>query len=320
MTNILISVDEGWRNGSWEKIEKENKVKIIRNIEVESSIKKKLFNILYSYKLNIKIKLPFKRIFYKDFIKCLGLDKTNSFNIFVYDRMRLTLGLKFFKYLKKYNKNIKTIYLFSNIVAMSGAKEFKIENKLNKYFDYVFAFDRNDASKYNFKYSNLIFEPIIPDCNENEVDMFLVAKSKNRINEIIKIYDELKKYDYKIKFYVNGLSNEDKLVIGNRVIIKDYFLPYEDVMKNIVNTRCVVDIMQKGSTGVTLNICEAIICGKKIITNNDKIIEEKFYHPSRIYIVGESRTIQEFMNEEMLPYSEEDKHIFTFKHLLEQIV
>ena len=64
-------------------------------------------------------------------------------------------------------------------------------------------------------------------------------------------------------------------------------MPYEENLKRINKTRCMLEIMQKGGHGYTLRYCEAIAQGKCLITNNPEIANAPFYSPERISVFGD---------------------------------
>lgn len=87
-------------------------------------------------------------------------------------------------------------------------------------------------------------------------------------------------------------------------------IPYERVIEYSMGAKCLLDIVQPGQTGLTMRALEAPMFGKKLITNNPSIVDEPFYHPANIYILGSEhdsgRTIREFLD---TPPVEIDKEI-----------
>ena len=66
-------------------------------------------------------------------------------------------------------------------------------------------------------------------------------------------------------------------------------LPYEEVLKYVKNTQCILDIVQKGQEGLTRRIMEAMFFNKKLVTNNDQIQQYDFYDRKNIYLLGQDQ-------------------------------
>ena len=68
-------------------------------------------------------------------------------------------------------------------------------------------------------------------------------------------------------------------------------MPYEENLKRIRKTRCMLEIMQQGGHGYTLRYCEAIAMGKKLATNNPEIEKAPFYKKEFISVF---KSVEEF--------------------------
>ncbi len=55
-----------------------------------------------------------------------------------------------------------------------------------------------------------------------------------------------------------------------------YVMPYEKYLQFVINTNCIVEILQDGTTGYTLRTWEALAFNKKLLTNNPEIINAEF--------------------------------------------
>lgn len=63
-------------------------------------------------------------------------------------------------------------------------------------------------------------------------------------------------------------------------------LTYPQYLDRLARTRCVIDISQKGQTGLTRRPLEALFYGKKLLTNNPQIASYDFYRPQNVFILG----------------------------------
>ena len=315
MNNIVIvSREEMWSKYAWKRLEKENKVKIIDDFFLfKSRFSQLIFRIGTSHKLGFLGFNYFQLLFTKEIEKKLQLDVDSNANILVYHVSGGFRCCKLFKHLKKKYQNLKIAYVFTNVVDKSFPKNtHRIVSLIKDTFDYVFAFDKRDVTKYGLDFSYLVFEPEQIQKKEEENDVFLVAKAKDRLTEILNIYNKCINDKLKIEFYVNALSQKDYAFVEKFNIHPNQVLSYEEVISQVLKTKCIVDIMQKNSQGVTLNVVEGIIFNKKIISNNVNLINEPFYDPSRIYIIGDRKdSIKSFLETPIKDYKAEEKKLFS---------
>ena len=98
--------------------------------------------------------------------------------------------------------------------------------------------------------------------------------------------DRLEQLNYRIEFKI--------------VKNKDEEMPYIEIIENILKSKCIIDINQKGQSGLSLRPLEALFFNKKLLTNNKNIFQSDFYHPSNIFILGMDNLerISKFMTED----------------------
>ena len=319
---ILISTDADWRKFSWQKLIKEGKVSYYSDLPYKGpKILKNTIRLFYSWKLNRKFRVPFRSILYKGILKGLNLNSRDKVKIIIYDRARASYDFSFIKYLRKKIPDIKIGYLFSDIIEKSGAQYFHIVDSLNKYYDKVFSFDKFDAAKHGFEYSYLVYDyNFSNDCTTDIVnDVFLVAQAKNRLEQILDIYDICSLLELRIDFAINKIPENQLELVENRKIQINEIIPYDEVVNRLLKSKCIIDIMQKGSVGITLNIVEAVVFNKKAISNNPELVNESFYDPSRILILNNKADIKSFLELPMRPYTEDDKALFSGVNLFERL-
>lgn len=315
---IVLGCKYNWCKPCWERPIHENEVNYIEELKF-TGIMEFFFRVLYSTKIrryfgNLLDRI--KKIFYRSMCRKLNLNASDSIILVVYDQNEMSHEYGFFKYIIDNYTNVKTCYLFTNIVKLSRAASFNGINMLNKSFTSVFAFDYNDSLKYHFRYNYLIYDRAY--ClkqEEPETDLFFVGQAKNRLDKILNIYCEATRLNLVIDFNCVNISDAELHLINGKNI-HTMPLSYDEVVNGIRKSRCVLDIMQRDSIGCSLNICEAIFYGKKIITDNAYIVNEPFYSESRIYVIGQSQiSLEEFIKEPMQQYTEDERYLFSAKHL-----
>ena len=264
-----------------------------------------------------KINLPFKSIWYCRICKYICDDKDAELVVLIYDWNRFANNEKFLKYLKKHFKNIKLVYMFTNIVKKSYAYENNFVEKLPYYYDLIYTYDINDSKKYNYCYHPLIYSKInIKQKNDKKV--FFIGKAKDRYGKIKEVYEFLHKNKINTEFYVSELNNDNEYKDG---IIYNKKMPYIECIKKMSTCNCILDIIQGESSGFTLKVCEAVIYDKFLITNNKEVFNAPFYDKNSIIVIDnvEDIKLSFFKNEKVVKYDKNAKYVFSIDHFLEEL-
>lgn len=212
------------------------------------------------------LKLPFKHIWYGKWKK--NLNKYDQ--IIVFDRI---FGYEVLEYIHKHNSKARIIFWYWNIALNM------IPDKYRKYCE-IWSFDDEDCIKYDFKKNiQFYFEPDKKASNI-KYDAVFIGKDKGRYEQIKKLYDYLSEKDMKLNFNVVGSVHKDEICVEN-------VIDYENVIKMIESTKCIVEFTQKDQVGMSARALEALFYQKKLITNNAKIRSEKMYSKDNIFILGE---------------------------------
>lgn len=192
----------------------------------------------------------------------------------------------FIQKLKNQQKETKFIlYLWDDV------KRIQSFNNIKKYFNIIYSFDRYDCEKFGFKFLPLFYS------KGYEI-------TKNRKN--ITLYGAFSSHSDRLKI-INELSNQISnsyfyIFMYKREYIKYFFLKFiksfnksihistkslseEQNIKNMQNSKCILDIQYPSQTGLTIRSIEAIGCGNKLLTTNNDIIHYDFYNPKNIYII-----------------------------------
>lgn len=147
---------------------------------------------------------------------------------------------------------------------------------LNKIKDFGFqlvTFDPHDAVRYGMSYHNQFLRFPKPEeltCKVY-IDFFFVGIPKDREPYLLKIKTFLESRGYKCYFIIPHSSSE--------------YISYEENLRYVARSRCIVDIYQKGQSGITRRPVEALFYNKKLITNNPEIRNYDFFHPNNIFIL-----------------------------------
>ena len=254
---VVLGNGQDWCEKSLTDLKKMKNVKILNSKYLYDFNKVSSFfiRIHFSYKLNKIVNLPFKSIWFKKVIKSIGEKNKENIIFIIYDRSFLSNNKKFLKQLRKTYVNCKLVYMFTNIVKISGATDNDFLLKLNQYYDMVYAFDPEDAKKYNFKYSPLLYS-LNPIDVEQKNEVFYVGRAKDRYNMLLQAYEKIKKLNIDRNFYIFGVPEKEQKY--TKEIQYNKYITYNDCLKNIQQSNCLIDIIQGDSYGFTIKTCAAV--------------------------------------------------------------
>lgn len=267
------------------------------------SVNPKVNSVLFKIKRRLykMFNLKFENYWFKYIFKNLKIDNDKDNVIILFDHPMWINNLEYIR--TKYDK-IKIVFWYWNTVIDEKELQF-----IKSRCDSIFTFDKKDAEKYDLKYSPQFY------CFENQnnqiienknckTDLYFVGLNKNRLPLLEKIYLECENKNIKTKFYVmrDNIYQESKYFKLHKKAIS-----YEEVIKDIKNSKCILDITKEGQTGLTLRVLEALFLRKKLITNNKDLVNYDFYNKNNIFILNENSKIDvEFINSK---YEEVDESI-----------
>ena len=147
-------------------------------------------------------------------------------------------------------------------------------------------FSKEDSINFKFKYAGTFYDmSTVKQFAEAPItkDVFFIGTEKGRKTDIDEMKRHLGKYLEKIDIRI---ADNTKCWYDNRYT---RYLSYMENCKEIASTRILMEVVQKGQTGLTLRSMECIFWGKKLVTNNKSILDSEIYHPNNIFVVGHNK-------------------------------
>lgn len=241
-----------------------------------------IYHLHHNPYFNWKFEIPFKNKWFKLFYNKTCVDPICF--VFLMDwitpRNRGLIDVLKVKY-----PNAKFVIYLEDLVSRHP---FDIEEA--KKFDLVISYDKGDARMYNFVYHPTFMSKIpLEKVEEDHSDFCFVGLPKNRIDKIYKVYLYLSSHGYKCDFIISGLKKNIQRISGIKYI--DHDMSYYDYLQHVVNSDCIVEIMQENAQGFTLRTWEALLYNKKLLTNNADIENASFYNPSQIIVFDDIRKL-----------------------------
>lgn len=246
------------------------------------ALNRKLYH-LHNSKINWYVELPGKGVWNKLIYSKKTTDPARlCFVFFMSDLRRNKEPL--FKYLKRKYPGCKMVMYFEDIVASRGpeGKSYLDFSLLDNFFDLAISYDKNDCEKYGFLYypTSYTVQDIPDDDSIQESDVFYCGMAKRRYDEILSNFVFFENHKLISDFIV--VASEDQIDKRQGGIhYRSTYLPYEEYLQHVKRTNCILELMQGGATGYTLRVWEALVYGKKLLTNNPAILEAPFYDPNQ---------------------------------------
>lgn len=185
-------------------------------------------------------------------------------------------------------------------------------NKINRDNCELWSFDKEDCKTYDMRYNSTYYFNFKPNNDFiSEYDMFFIGRDKGRYKEIRAFEHEMNDLGYKTNFMIirDSTSMEDGIYSD--------LLPYTKVVELVKKSKCIVEFLQSGQTGLSLRVMEALFFQKKIITNNNALRNEKFYNNNNFFIINNNNNkIKYFMDSNYSKLNDSMINYYDFKNWL----
>lgn len=279
----------------------------------------KLIRLHYSEKMNRIVNLPLKRIWYKIFCDDILPNTERPLLLIIYDWNKLGNDEGFLSYVKHRYKDVKMVYMFTNIAKISGAMKNSFIGKLKEFYDVIYAFDEEDSRRYGFRYSPLLYSLNHVNKEPPINQVFYVGNAKDRLPTLFAVYDRLRELGETCNFHIVGVPEEQ--VTDKEGIIFNQPISYEECIYNIEKSTCLLDVIQGESTGFTIKVCEAIYYNKLLITTNEHIRDLPFYSERYIKIIKNPNEITSdfFENAALVQYDKSGTEYFSVDRFMNQL-
>ena len=199
--------------------------------------------------------------------------------------------------------------------AVGSDNYFKIEEKYRNQWE-VWSFEADDCEKYGYKYNTQFYVE-----NQDKLDavyvgdVFICMRDKGRYTYVRKLIDIFKE----AKLTVFARIIPDKTTKHHYGMYYGKEMEYEEIIKCVLGAKCILELVKKNQTGLTLRSLESIFYDRKLITNNRKITETDFYNSNNIFVLSDDTNageIIEFMNLPYVPVDEKIKKRYTYSSWL----
>ena len=262
----------------------------------------KLFRYHWAYSINRKIHLPlkslwFNRMYEQDFDEDLPL-------CFVYlGGNSIYHDGGWLKYVKRRNPKNKNVVLHLDLISKK-ITDFSYES-LKLRADLCITYDRSEARKYGIHlfdkntYTRIVNLPEIPDY---KWDVYFLGAAKDRLDEIVAAYDLFESKGLKCKFVI-VYAAPDQRVKRDGIEFLEREITYRENIENVIASKSILEITQKGAVGMTLRAREALAYQRRLVSNVPDI-DESLYNDGQLVRFTDAGSID--VNKVAAPYEQGD--------------
>ena len=251
-------------------------------IDVPVILKNKLYGKIFRlyYKIAQKIDLHLDFLFNRaGVINTIDFDNKEKNYIIMGNGCFNYYSARFLNKIKEKN-NIGYIVYFIDPLSHLTSKKMR-ENIFSLNYDTLISFSKSDAEKLNGIYSTSFYSKLpVQKAEKQKAGVYFVGNNKGRLKILHEIYQQLNNH-VECKFKIFNVEDKDQ---KEKNIIYNSYLPYEEILKEIQEYNCILEINQSDQDGVTLRYYEAVVYNKKLITNNLMVKSMPYYDEKYMYV------------------------------------
>lgn len=205
----------------------------------------------------------------------------------------------------------------------------EVAKKINmlKPFCEIWTFDPGDAERYNWHLNTQFY--FLRDLsnegvkqNNNSPRAFFVGVDKGRYWQAKRIRELLTDADVICDFHLLKDPKGD-YGIDDMSWITNQVMPYDVLLKHLLQSDIVVEIVKPGQKGLTVRALEANFYNRKLITNNKNFLKCDLYTPNNTYYISEQTTrenISDFLKRDYVKPREKTLLRYDFGAWLDQFI
>ena len=192
-----------------------------------------------------------------------------------------------------------------------------------RYADLICTFDMMEAEKYGFRFVNLpssdFSGAFLSRKEEEKWDVIFIGKTKERTEQIVRVWDELTRRGLRCAFFLVDVPQEIRARIPSGITCCDW-LSYEECLNLTSKSRVILEIVENENAGKTLRVNEAVMLGKKLLTNNKYLQDNSVYYPGNMLIFEKPEEIPDaFWKEDCREYPKDIKERLSLPAFLKNV-
>lgn len=186
----------------------------------------------------------------------------------------------------------------------------------------VFSFDKEDCRQYGFDFYRQYCACVRAD-PDPKFDFTFLGRSKGRRPVLEQLCAQLQIRGFSTVLRLTERSKGNKSFMEQIKMRQSKALPYLAYLDESLAARCLIDIVQCGQGGLTLRPLEAMLYRRKLLTNNRSVLNEEFYRPENIFVLGTDENlegIESFMELPMVEIDNATKMLYSVDALITTVI
>ncbi len=259
----------------------------------------KLHKLHWSAKINKRINLPFKKLWFKKMTD--GKFDNNKPTCYVlFGGQYAIRDPRFLDYIKKLDPRNKIAVHYRDMIKGDS----KHIDMLKEKSDLIYTYNESEVKEYGVEYfCSYIYsrscQVTLP--KEFEYDLYFIGYPKGRLDFLKKLCKHLTENKVRCIFKIAGVAPEDRTP-QEGIVYLDRPIPYPQVEKELQSTRCILELMQSESSGATLRTLEAISYKRRLLTNSPNIKNRELYCKEQMQEFNDIESIDTDFLTSPLPY------------------
>ena len=182
------------------------------------------------------------------------------------------------------NPDMKISLYYLNAIGSDGTDSRgdlrkAIDNAQKFRFDDIYSFDIDDAKKFGMRYLgfNYYSKHSVKSNPNPQYDLYFVGRlTLDRKDLFYNVYNTLISNDCNFDFYIKQKNAEDARLTRVKYI-ESKVRSYHDILKDLQNSKCILEILREKQKGPSLRYFEAVCYNKKLLTTNSEIVNFPYY-------------------------------------------
>lgn len=248
-------------------------------------IAQKAFQIHRNGRLNAKVTMPFQSIWNKKYVGELNFFENKPICFLFGCGTEQAWRMRLIPYLRKTYPDCRIALLIRDRIAIlkRNNPHFNLESA-KKTFDRIYTISAVEAEKFDLRLAPVMCSrhPVSVAENDLKSDVVFIGKAKDRTDTICRAYQKFTEAGLLCDFLLVGDAGLTDVPKG--LSVSSGIVPYSEMLRRTVNARCVFEVTQKGIGSMTSRFLEALCYNKLLISDNQDLVNTKFYDPTYIQL------------------------------------
>ena len=267
---------------------------ISKHYQPSSKLGKIVYRLHHSQKVNQLMHIPFKHYWFPKYGNwSFPNDKPICF-LFDGRYMQYDYYREYLSYLKKNYPSCKCVCIYNDRMITYAdivTKKRILPNKLSL-LDLQLSYSPKDAAEYHLQYHPTVFSNVVvPPSDLPETDVYFVGKAKDRLNDILAIYDQLTQCGYCCDFHITDVPHEKQ--VQKQGITYNQPMTYMQNLQHVVKAKYLLELMAGEADGCSFRTWEAMRYNKILLTNNQSVLQTPFYDAKKCVLIDKKCTMED---------------------------